>query len=275
VVAEQHDAEPARAEEVWISEPGARANVYMSLARRHFAPGVSRVDTALLPEIIEGLERAEADLVERTPASPKGWMVENLAQVRNALAGARAQHAEFVRVYSNPDMTQRLIDVNALLRDQQAFVAAEAEIVPDVRRPARLRHVGEALRLLVGRLPEGSSRGAEVESALATAARFAQELARLEAARAAAGTDAFGRALELEGQRLDRIHQTVVGNRSWAAIEAEKLELLADRAASLALQAATLWNQTRTRQHDLLRVASRHRHTRLEHESDAVRGWTR
>lgn len=255
---------PAQRDEIHISEPGARVNIYAKLHRRAFHPDAEHLDLALLHEVIEGLERAKSDLQVRTPTSPARWMVENVEITSRLLALCRGQRSTLAESWRNMPAEQRRGDVLALLHDELAIATRQLDLVPlRLQRVLRLHHLASALRELASLVKDDEGLSAEdkklVTEALDVAHRLDRELADLRAERTSMEDGRFTEALEQELRDLDEIHGREFPDLAAADANPRILGDLLERAASVGLHAADLYNATRSKRHDALAIQSRKR----------------
>lgn len=256
---------PADADEIYISEPGARVNIYMKLHRRAFQPGVEQLDLALLNEIVEGLARARVDLQKRTPATPARWMIENVKIASSALALCRTQRSTLDESWRSMLPEQRRGDALGLLHDEIAIAARQVRLVPlRLQRVPRLRHLAASVRELASLvMKEGNGLSAEdtklVTEAVELVPRLDAQLADLIAERSSMGDGGFTEVLEQELRDLDEIHARELPDLAVADADARVLGDLVERAASVGLHAADLYNATRSKRHDALAIQSRKR----------------
>lgn len=255
---------PILDDEIFVSEPGARANLYTRLHSRAFHANVGHLDLVLLYEIVDGLERAHSDLIARTPAKPARWMRENLQIVRDALATTRGQQVTLLETWRECSAEQRGGEVMGLISDELAIVAREEDIHPSaLRRPARLLNLAAALRRLADTVRDEPALTAEQRALLSAGEEVAKgldaELRSLEATRRTLGVKGLTELLEQELLDLDEVHRSNFTDLTLASADLHLLGTLVDRAISVGLQTSDLWNATRSKRHDSLAIESRKR----------------
>lgn len=243
--------EPARDDEIYISEPGARVNIYTKLHARAFRRDAEMIDIALLDEVLEGLQRALADLHKRTPTSPARWMVENIEIASNAVAVCRQQRRLLDETLAKPIAAVRE-ELEGYLLDAVALADIELTSVPElVARKARANHLAATLKALT-RIPNApwSGHGDAVEQMR----RLEERVRSLNGRRKQDGDGGFAQILEGELETLDALY-----DERRCATEAQPFSDLIERAACVGLHASDLYNRTRLQRADRLAIQSRKR----------------
>ncbi len=134
-----------------LSDLASRAMLYQDLLQR--ARASQRMDLAMLTEAIEGLEAIERQMVEASAVETPSWAAGNVEVTRKALAAFRAQQRHVTESMTEGEDAKRLHFLRSVAADVKASAEAEQLGVSiAARRPARLRHIADALRLLATQL---------------------------------------------------------------------------------------------------------------------------
>lgn len=254
--------QPARPDEIFISEPGARVNIYTRLHARAFRRDAKLIDIALLDEIADGLERALADLRARAPANAADWMLQNIRVAANAVDVCRQQRLLLDERFALPPNDVR-DEMNAYVSDSVLFAEAELASIPEsVARIPRARHLATNL-LRLSPFAGDSDQVARLGNTLERRALA------IESARSELTVDAFTVILESELETLDALFEN---RRTEARPDPHfsAVHHLIERAAAVALHVSELYNRTRSKRHDALALQSRRFELFVQSEASAA-----
>jgi len=152
-IAEHKKRPPFTPDEQVIVDLGARGKAVNGILRRAFHPSAERVDLAALFDVAEEMATIEQRMLAAMPRQRTSWMVEALQAVRQDVAVCEQQRLRIVEAWSTGPIDTRREFLHALGADALAIADEEdRDIAPELRRPARRRHMAAAMRLIGERI---------------------------------------------------------------------------------------------------------------------------
>jgi hypothetical protein len=241
-IAEARKRGPFTPDEQVLVDLGARGKAVNGILRRAFDPSlaVERIDLAALFDVAEEMAAIEEKMLAATPKQSSTWMVQGLQAVRQDIAVCEQQRLRIVEAWSTGPTDTRREFLHALAADARAIADEEdRDIAPELRRPARRRHMAAAMRLIAERLRAlGPLTGADGDVLGALNDRAAS----LEAARSSPSLASLSRELEA----VNKLYAANFAKRMREEVSLPLLRSICTRAVHATLQVFDITEADRT-----------------------------